>query len=492
MTVDRTCRLVTLGCKVNQYDTQLVKEMLEASGFREAKASEPAQVCVVNTCTVTAEADAKARQIIRQLARSNPGTALVVMGCYATRDPEALRRLPRVARVITDKQKLAEEFQDFGVRAVPRGIRRFDGHQRAFVKVQDGCILNCTFCIIPSVRPGLRSRPPEEILHEVRQLVDRGYHEIVLTGIHLGHYGIDLSRGRPRHQWMRLWHLLERLSALPGAFRIRLSSLEAAEVREDLIQVLAGNPRVCPHLHLCLQSGSDRVLLRMKRRYRARSFQERCRRLRQALDLPAITTDIIVGFPGETEEDFQATCRVAREVGFAGMHVFPFSARRTTPAAAMPDQVPARVIAERKERLAELDRELSGAYLRQLIGRRLEVLVEGVVEERIPQPAESFRQRGRPALPDEEPHATYVSGTACRKARVVFPGRSDWRRQLITVRALEVQADRIRGEFEELRPEHGSPAIDWHLLPRSREGSEGRVEQTLARDPHRRLPLPML
>src|SRR5262245_25740937 len=285
MNPPRTCRLVTLGCKVNQYETQYVTEALEANGYRLAAEGEPADLCVVNTCTVTAEADAKGRQLVRRLAQANPGAAVVVMGCFATRDPEAVGRLPGVTRVIADKSRLSEELRPFGVTTLPAGISRFDGHQRAFVKVQDGCLLKCAYCIIPSVRPHLRSRPAGEICREVERLVAGGYEEIVLTGVHLGHYGIDLSKGRPKAAWCRLWHLLQRLGRLPGNFRIRLSSLEAAEVRDDLVGVLAGQPRVCPHLHLCLQSGSDRILGLMKRRYRTAGFLERCQRLRRALDV---------------------------------------------------------------------------------------------------------------------------------------------------------------------------------------------------------------
>ncbi len=398
----RTCRLVTLGCKVNQYETQHVKETLEANGYREAAESEPADLCVVNTCTVTAEADAKGRQLIRRLHQSNPRAALVIMGCYATREPDTVARLPGVTRVITDKSRLLDELRDFGVTRLPAGIGRFDGHQRAFVKVQDGCILNCTYCVIPQVRPVLRSRPLEEITTEVAHLVAGGCREVVLTGIHLGHYGIDLSRGRSKGDWCRLWHLIERLDRLPGDFRIRLSSLEAAEVRGELVDALARSPRVCPHLHLCLQSGSDRILALMKRRYRSASFLERCRRLRIALDLPAFTTDVIIGFPGETDDDFDATCRVVREVGFAKVHIFSFSPRRGTPAATLPDPVPPALVAERRRRLLELERDLTTAYCRQLIGRRLDVLVEG-------------------AYPDRSGH---VQGTACRQVQVVFEGHA--------------------------------------------------------------------
>jgi len=398
----RTCRLATLGCKVNQYETQYVKEMLEVNGYREARAGEPADVCIVNTCTVTAEADAKGRQLIRRLAHENPGTAIVVMGCFATREPDAVARLPRVAKVITDKQRLAEELREFGVSRVPRGISRFDGHQRAFVKVQDGCLLHCSYCIIPHVRPVLRSRPLEEIVEEVERLVAGGCPEIVLTGIHLGHYGIDLSRGKSKAEWRRLWHLLERLAELPGDFRIRLSSLEAAEARENLVRVLASSPRFCPHLHLCLQSGSDRILKLMKRRYTSVGFLERCRRLRQSLDQPAFTTDVIIGFPGETDADFEATCRVVRDVGFCKVHIFSYSPRAGTRAAAMTDAVPPALVAERRRKLLDLEHELADAYFRTLQGRVLDVLVEGA----------DSRRPG------------WVRGTSCRYAPVSFEGHA--------------------------------------------------------------------
>jgi threonylcarbamoyladenosine tRNA methylthiotransferase MtaB len=398
----KTCRLVTLGCKVNQYETQYVKEALEANGYREAAEGEAADLCVVNTCTVTAEADAKGRQLIRRLAQANPGAAVVVMGCFATRAPDTVARLPGVTRVIPDKARLAEELREFGVTAWPRGIRRFDGHQRAFVKVQDGCLLNCTYCVIPHVRPGLRSRPAEEVVAEVEGLATTGCQEVVLTGIHLGHYGIDLSRGRPRAEWCRLWHLLGRLDRITGDFRVRLSSLEAAEARDDLVRALTRSARACPHLHLCLQSGSDRILARMKRRYRVAGFLERCRRLRTALDRPAFTTDLIVGFPGETEADFEATCRVVREVGFARVHIFSFSPRAGTPAAGFPDRVRPEVVAERRERLLEAGRETAAAYCRGLLGRQLDVLVEG-------------------ADPDRP---GWVRGTSCRYVPVCFEGHA--------------------------------------------------------------------
>jgi threonylcarbamoyladenosine tRNA methylthiotransferase MtaB len=437
MPAARTARLLTLGCKVNQYETQYVKELLEQNGYATDPAGGRADLVVVNTCTVTGEGDAKSRQLIRRLHQADPGAAIVVMGCYATRDPDAVGRLPGVARVITDKARLAEELASFGVSRRPAGISRFDDHQRAFVKVQDGCLLNWSYCIIPSVRPALRSRPPDEIADEVVRLVASGYREVVLTGIHLGHYGLDLSRGRPKAAWTRLWHLLERLARLPGDFRLRLSSLEAAEARDDLVRVLAEQPRVCPHLHLCLQSGSDRVLARMKRRYTSAGFLERVRRIRAALDLPAFSTDVIVGFPGETDEDFEATCRVVRAVGFSRVHVFTYSARPGTPAVALGPAVPPAVSAGRRVYLRRLERELADAYFRSLLGRRLDVLVEG---------------------PDPE-RPGYARGTSCRYAPVRFPGHAPALvRRVVPVRAVALEDGVLLGEPEPEGPGAASAA----------------------------------
>ena len=427
----RTCRLVTLGCKVNQYETQYVKEALEINGYREAGDGEAAELCVVNTCTVTGEGDAKSRTAVRRLHRRNPSAKIVVMGCYATRDPDAVAKLPGVTRVVTDKARLADELRDFGVTEMPSGITRFDDHQRAFVKVQDGCILNCTYCIIPSVRPILRSRTPEEIAREVADLVAAGYAEIVLTGVHLGHYGLELSKGKPKNQWRRLWHLLDTLDRLAGDFRVRLSSLEAAEARADLIAAMARSPRVVPHLHLCLQSGSDRILRAMKRRYTSAGFLERCRRLQEARSIrPQLTTDVIVGFPGETEADFAATCRVVREAGFAKVHVFPYSPRAGTSAALLPDAVPPAIIKERCARLRALESELTHTYQRRLLGRRLAVLVEGTDPKR----------------------PGHVQGTSCRYLPVSFRGHAPaLLRKVVPVRATRIEAGVLVGEPEPLR-----------------------------------------
>jgi threonylcarbamoyladenosine tRNA methylthiotransferase MtaB len=376
-------RTLTLGCKVNQYETEYVREALLGIGYRDAAEDEPAELCIVNTCTVTSEGDAKSRQAIRRLARRNPGAKIVVMGCYATRAPHEVAALPGVSQVVTDKRELPDLLGRFGVTDLPTGISGFGRRHRAYVKVQDGCMLRCSFCIIPYVRPQLVSRPVEHILDEVRRLVDRGYREVVLTGIHLGHYGVEWNRNLPKHRWTRLSHLLRRIAELPGDFRLRLSSIEATEVTRELIDAMADYPeKIAPHLHISMQSGSDAVLRRMRRRWGAQRFIDRCRLVQDRLDRPAITTDIIVGFPGETEADFQATIAAARAVGFSKIHIFPFSPRRGTPAAEMPSQVPEHVRRKRSRELAAVEAGLRENYYRSLLGLRLRVLVEARSEER--------------------------------------------------------------------------------------------------------------
>jgi threonylcarbamoyladenosine tRNA methylthiotransferase MtaB len=378
----RTCRLVTLGCKVNQYETQLVKEALTRHGYREAQEDETADLCVVNTCTVTGTGDSKSRQVVRQLARHNPGTRTIVMGCYATRDPQAVANLPGVFEVVRDKRELPDVLGRLGIVDMPRGISQFEGRKRAYVKVQDGCILKCTYCIIPHVRPGLASRSPDDIEDEVRRLVGNGYREIVICGIHVGHYGVDLTRGRSGRAPFRLWHLFRRLDRIPGDWRMRLSSVEAAEINDDFISAAADCEHLCPQFHPALQSGSDTVLRRMRRRYSVARFLEKIDRMQERLDRPAFTTDMIVGFPGETEADFELSAEACRRVGFVKVHVFPFSARAGTKAATFANALPPAVIRERVARLSNLERTLAERYYRTLENERLEVLVEQGVRER--------------------------------------------------------------------------------------------------------------
>jgi threonylcarbamoyladenosine tRNA methylthiotransferase MtaB len=378
----RTCRLVTLGCKVNQYETQLVKEALEQHGYREALDGESADLCVVNTCTVTSEGDSKSRKTIRHLARENPGTRTLVMGCYATRAPEEVKELPSVFEVVTDKRELPDILLREGVYDMPKGISTFDGRKRAYVKVQDGCILKCTYCIIPKVRPGLRSRSPQDIEDEVRRLIDNGHKEIVIAGIHVGHYGVDTTRGRTGLPPFRLWHLFRRLDRVPGDWRMRLSSIEANEIGNDFINAAADCEHLCPQFHPALQSGSDSVLMRMRRRYRMGRFLETLDKMRDRIPNVAFTTDVIVGFPGETEEEFQETLESCRRAQFMKIHVFPFSARRDTPAAKFEGQVPPEVRKDRVHRLSNLERELAEGYYSRWLGCPLEVLVERLSDDR--------------------------------------------------------------------------------------------------------------
>lgn len=382
MRAERTCRLVTLGCKVNQYETQLVKEALLRSGFREAHENESADLCVVNTCTVTENADSRGRQVVRQLARDNPDCQTIVTGCYATHDPDSVARLPNVIEVVPDKRELPDVLLRLGVAEFPTGISRFDGHKRAFVKIQDGCILRCSYCIIPHVRPRLESRSPNDIEDEVRRLLDFGYQEIVLTGIHVGHYGVDATRGRSGREPFRLWHLFQRLDRISGNWRLRLSSIEAAEVSEDFISAAADCEHLCPHFHPALQSGSDTVLARMRRRYRIAKFLETTAKLHDRLPNPALSTDVIVGFPGETDEEFAETLDTCRQARFMKIHIFPFSRRKGTRAATMPDQVPPAVLKARCQELAKLEMELAANYSATLIGSDVEVLVEGASPSR--------------------------------------------------------------------------------------------------------------
>ena len=370
-------KTVTLGCKVNQYETQLVREGLVSAGFADARGNEHADLCIVNTCTVTAEGDSKSRQTIRRLHRDNPDARIVVMGCYATRAPEEVAALPGVVEVIRDKREIPDLLGRHGVIDAPKGISGMQGRTRAFVKIQDGCLLRCSYCIIPYVRPNMYSRPADEVLHEFRTLIDNGFREIVLTGIHLGHYGVDFNQGLPRNEWTRLSSLLRQAMEFPGDFRLRLSSIESTEVTRDLIDVMAENPnRICPHLHVCIQSGSDSVLRRMKRRWSARQIVDRCHQVAERLVRPAFSTDVIVGFPGETDEEFEQTLDVCREIGFSRIHVFPYSRRKGTPAAEMPDQVDPQVRQERCEELTRVETGLRDRYYNSLVGSQVRVLVE--------------------------------------------------------------------------------------------------------------------
>ncbi len=434
----RTCRLVTLGCKVNQYETQLVREALLQSGYREANDDESAALCVVNTCTVTNSGDSKSRQVIRQLSRQNPGTKTIVMGCYATRDPHAVSELPNVIEVVTDKRELPDVLGRFGIVDMPNGISEFEGHQRAFVKIQDGCILKCSYCIIPTVRPGLRSRRPIEIEEEIRALIDHDYREIVISGIHMGHFGVDTNNLQVGDKPERLWHLLRRLDRIPGEWRMRLSSIETVEVNEDFIKAAGDCEHLCPQFHPALQSGSNTVLTRMRRRYRVERFLERLDQIRDMLgNDPAFSTDIIVGFPGETDAEFEETLETCRKARFMKVHVFPFSRRDGTPAATMPDQVPPEVIRERVHILSDLERELA----EQFYLSRVRSLARSAM------PLTAHSETSHPPLLQvlaervSESRPGYIRGSDQWYVPVEVPGTIDDLGQFVTCRAVSANRD---------------------------------------------------
>ncbi len=382
----RSVRFVTYGCKANQYDTQVLREALVRRGLEEQ--DREAELVVVNTCTVTAEAGRKARQLIRRIGRETPGTRIAVTGCLAESEPEVLRELPGVDWVLGNGEAkrpvnfLRELGHDIDPEelGIPAGVTEFAGHTRAFLKIQDGCDMACAFCIIPKVRGRSVSRSAEELEAEVARLVRAGHVEIVLCGIHIGHWGLD--RGS------RLAELVRRLAVLRVEddegrslpFRVRLSSIEATEVDDDLLAVLADRPdRVAPHLHMPMQSGSDAVLARMNRWYDRATYLAACDRIRRRLDRPAFTADVLVGFPGEGEQEFAETLAAVGEAGFARLHVFPFSPRPGTEAESMHDRPDPMAVRERRAALSEAADAVAAAYGESLVGARDTVVLEGFV-----------------------------------------------------------------------------------------------------------------
>ena len=375
----------TLGCKVNQYDTQAMLECFQRAGYEVVPFSEPADVYVINTCTVTGTGDRKSMQAIRRCAREHPQAHIVVTGCLAQRAAQSLR-LPGVRLILGTQRRgevvelLHEAEASGGTLVAVEGlshapferllVRAHAGHTRATMKIQEGCDRYCAYCIIPYVRGPIRSRPLQEIREEAANLCAAGFRELVLTGIHLTSYGRDLRDGTTLVDAIRAAH------DAGDAARIRLGSLEPVIVTEPFVRALQGLPKVCPQFHLALQSGSDAVLARMRRRYTTAQFLEACRLLRAAFPGCALTTDVMTGFPGETEQNFEETMRTVRAAGFSRIHVFPYSEREGTPAAQMDGSVPRAVREERARRLIALGRELAGAYLERLVGTRQRVLLE--------------------------------------------------------------------------------------------------------------------
>ena len=380
----------TLGCKVNQYDTQAMEELLSSAGWETVPFPSDADVYLVNTCTVTGTGDKKSLQTIRRLRREHPQSKLIVCGCLAQlRGAELLDTgadlilgtqfrnevVQLLSRVIEEGKPIcAVRPLESGLPFEPLRISRQEGHTRAVLKIQEGCANRCSYCVIPLVRGPIRSRPLPDILEESRRLTDAGFREIVLTGIHLSSYGKDLDSG------ISLADVISGLQAVDGILRIRLGSLEPTIVTRDFMAAVQDAGKLCPQFHLALQSGSDSVLRRMRRRYNTSQYLKAVDLIRDFLPNAALTTDILTGFPGETEAEFLETAEMIRRVGFARIHVFPYSPRPHTDAAVMPGQLPDAVRQERARKLIAIGEETARAYRNTWLNQETELLPEEIVD----------------------------------------------------------------------------------------------------------------
>lgn len=377
----------TLGCKVNQYESEAMEELFLQRGYQPAETEEDCDVFVINTCSVTQMSDAKSRQMIRRLKKKNPSAVVCAVGCYAQMAPDELLAIDGVDVVLGTKGRsslvdLAEKSRQRGERICyipdlekersfdPLTIHTQRSTTRAALKIQEGCDMFCSYCIIPHARGHIASRPLSSIVEEARTLSQRGFQEIVLTGIHVASYGKEANGSGD------LIDVVEALSMISGIKRIRLSSIEPRWVNPEKLRRLQATGKFCDHFHLSLQSGSDRVLRRMNRKYDTLIYKEKIKQIREVFPDAGLTTDVIVGFPGETEEDFQKTLDFVEEIGFLKVHVFPYSQRKGTPAADYPDQISPQVKKDRAARLGKIEKALSERFLKEQIGKRASVLFE--------------------------------------------------------------------------------------------------------------------
>ncbi|MGN1352983.1 MAG: tRNA (N(6)-L-threonylcarbamoyladenosine(37)-C(2))-methylthiotransferase MtaB [Bacilli bacterium] len=373
-------KAVTLGCKVNAYESEYILSSFKDRGYEIT--NDIADIYIVNTCSVTNTSDAKSRKVINRLIRENPNSIIVVMGCMieANKDME----IPGVSLIIGNKDKnkvvdLVENYlkdkqtkkilyDNFDDTFEDMFITNMTSHTRAFVKIQDGCENFCSYCIIPYTRGKQRSKDPDLVIKEIETLVSNGYKEIVLTGIHTGHYGSDLQTTFP--------DLLKRIVKINGLERLRISSIEITELNDEFFEVLKANPIIVSHLHIPLQAGSDTVLQAMNRKYLTNYFEAKVKKIREIRPDISLTTDVIVGFPGETEEEFQETLDFVSKIKFTKVHVFPYSRRKGTKADTMPNQIPENIKKERVKRLIDLSNKLEKEYLDLFLNKEIEVLIE--------------------------------------------------------------------------------------------------------------------
>lgn len=427
----------TLGCKVNFYDTEAIWQLFKQAGYEQVDfETNTADVYVINTCTVTNTGDRKSRQIIRRAVRRNPDAVVAVTGCYAQTSPADILAIEGVDLVIGtqgrgDIIRLVEEVRATrepvnAVRNIMKTrefeeltVPEFADRTRAFLKIQEGCNNFCTFCIIPWSRGLLRSRKPESVLNQARMLVEAGYKEIVLTGIHTAGYGEDLDG-------YNFAALLRDLDTVDGLMRLRISSIEASQITDEVLDVLMGSDKFCRHLHIPLQAGDDEVLRRMRRKYTTAEYADRIERIRRRWPDVAITTDVIAGFPGETDEMFENGYGFMKAVGFSEMHVFPYSKRTGTPAARMPDQIADEVKQERVHRLIDLSEEMQLAYARKFVGSELAVIPE----------RESKGREGSGLL----------AGYSDNYLHVVFPGDPSLVGEVVRVKLTEAGVNECKAE----------------------------------------------
>lgn len=428
----------TLGCKVNHYETEAIWQLFQSEGYERTDFDSSADVYVINTCTVTNTGDKKSRQVIRRAIRKNPDAVICVTGCYAQTSPAEIMAIPGVDVVVgtQDRSKMLMYIQQYQEERMPiNGVSNimkarvyeeldvpaFTDRTRASLKIQEGCNNFCTFCIIPWARGLLRSRKPEDVLSQAQQLVDSGYKEIVLTGIHTAGYGEDMKD----YSFAKLLRDLD--ENISGLKRIRISSIEASQITDEVIEVMGISEKIVPHLHIPLQSGSNTVLQRMRRKYSMEMFGERLDRLKEALPGLAITSDVIVGFPGETEEEFMETYRFIENHKFMELHVFPYSKRTGTPAAKMEDQVPEDIKNERVHKLISLSDQLAKEYASDYEDTVVEVI-----------PEEEFK---------DEPGKNLFVGYTTNYLKVVFEGNEDMIGKLVKVKITEAGYPYNKGVF---------------------------------------------
>lgn len=381
----KTVAFHTLGCKVNTYESNAMLKIFNEAGYQEVDFKQVADVYVINTCTVTNTGDSKSRQMIRKAIRKNPKATICVVGCYSQTAPEEIEKIEGVGVVLgtqyrSDIVKYVDEHLETGEMVIKvdnvMNLRKFEDlnidrfkNTRAFLKIQDGCNNFCTYCIIPYARGRVRSRQKESVLNQAQRLVDNGYVEIVLTGIHTAGYGEDLDD-------YSFYELLVDLVKIKGIKRLRISSIETSQISDEIIDLIGSNEIIVDHLHVPLQAGSDATLKRMNRKYTTAEYLEKINKIRSYLPNIAFTTDVIVGFPGETDEEFEETYNFIKQVNYSELHVFPYSPRKNTPAAKMKGQVNDQIKHERANRLLQLSKELNHEFALKQIGKTLKVLFE--------------------------------------------------------------------------------------------------------------------